>query len=167
MTIKAQPLTPEAFAPFGDVLMGLDGSGAPERHEFAARFQNLRSDARPNLTFMRVPVKDGNIEFRTLERHPFSNQIFVPLNGTRYLVAACPTTQEDTPDFAGLQAFIVSGSQATNYHANVWHSPCVALGAPGEILMFRWDDGSPDDTELLTLDAEITVTMGTDNGQRS
>jgi ureidoglycolate lyase len=137
--------------------MGLDADGGPERHEFAGRFRNLRPDARPNLTFMRVPVETGDVVFRALERHRFSNQAFVPLNGSHYLVVVCPSTSDGGPEFSGLQAFVASGAQAINYADDVWHAPRTALSAPGEFVMFRWDDGSPADTELLTLDFEIVV----------
>ncbi len=166
MILDARPLTPEAFAPFGDVLMGLDAGDAPERHEFAARFQNLRPDARPNLTFMRVPVENGDIVIRALERHRFSNQVFVPLSGTHHLAVICPSTPDGAPDLKGLQAFVASGAQAINYAADIWHAPRTALSPPGEFVMFRWDDGSPADTELLTLDDEIVVRRGSDNGLR-
>ncbi len=160
MILQARTLTPEAFAPFGDVLMGLDVNGGPERHEFAGRFRNLRPDAGPNLTFMRVPVETGDIVFRALERHRFSNQAFIPLDGTRYLAVVCPSTTAGAPDFAGLQAFVATGTQAINYAEDTWHAPRTALSEPGEFVMFRWDDGSPDDTEPLSLDFEIVVKRG-------
>lgn len=166
MILNARPLTREAFAPFGDVLMGLDAAGGPERHEFAARFQNLRPDAKPNLTFMRVPVADGDITIRALERHRFSNQVFAPLNGTCHLAVVCPSTPAGAPDLSCLQAFVASGTQAINYAADVWHAPRTALSAPGEFIMFRWDDGSPADTELLPLDNDILVRRITFDGPR-
>ena len=58
-----------------------------------------------------------------------------------------------------LEAFEASGAQAINYNANVWHAPRNAIGAPGELLMFRWDDGSEDDTELRTLEKPFTVEL--------
>lgn len=157
MTLVARTLSPEAFAPFGDVLTGLDDQLGPERHEFAARFQNLRERARPNLTFMRVPLAVGELLVRALERHPFSNQAFVPLNGTSQLVVVCPSDAHGRPALGALRAFVATGSQAVNYHAGVWHAPRTALGAPGEFIMFRWDDGSHDDTEVVTLDTPIRV----------
>ncbi len=122
--------------------------------------QNLRPGARPNLTFMRVPVVGPVISVRALERHPFSNQAFMPLSGTRYLVVVCPPTAEGEPDLQGVGVFEASGSQAINFNANVWHAPRTAIGAPGELVMFRWDDGSEDDTELRVLETPITVELG-------
>lgn len=157
MNVVASPLTPEAFAPFGDVLMGVDPDCGPERHAFAARFQNLRADARPNLTFMRVPVDAGTIVVRALERHRFSNQVFVPLNGTAHLIAVCPSTPDGQPRLDGLRAFAATGSQAVNYAAGIWHAPRTAISAPGEFIMLRWDDGSADDTQVLVLETAIAV----------
>ena len=34
------------------------------------------------------------------------------------------------------------------------------IGAPGEFVMFRWDDGSEDDTELRVPETPITVELG-------
>lgn len=166
MILDGRPLTPAAFAPFGDVLMGLDAAGGPERHECAARFRNLRPDAKPNLTFMRVPVAEGDITIRALERHRYSNQVFVPLSGTYHLVVVCPSTPAGAPDISGLQAFVASGTQAINYVPDVWHAPRTALSAPGEFIMFRWDDGSATDTELLPLDNEILVRRVASDGPR-
>lgn len=33
----------------------------------------------------------------------------------------------------------------------------MALSDPGEFIMFRWDDGSDGDTELIELDKALTV----------
>jgi ureidoglycolate lyase len=157
MIVKPEPLTPEAFAPFGQVLQG---SGAPtERKAFASRMQNGRPHARPNMTYMKVAPETGTVRIAALERHPYSNQTFVPLNGTRQLIAVCPSTQGGAPDIAGLKVFVAEGSQAINYDANVWHAPRTALCAPGEFVMFRWDDGSELDTEMIELDAAIGVEL--------
>jgi ureidoglycolate lyase len=155
MIVKARPLTAEAFRPYGQVLMAT-GDG-PERREFAAEMQNRRPDARPNLTFMRVPVAQPPLRITALERHRFSNQAFVPLAGTRHLVAVCPSASDGEPELAELRVFVADGAQAVNYNADVWHAPRTALGPSGEFVMFRWDDGSPKDTETRPLAAAIDI----------
>jgi len=155
MRLKPVPLTREAFAPFGQVLQA---SGAPtERQPFAARMVNGRGDARPNLTYMRIEPESDAIRIKVLERHVHSNQTFVPLNGTRQLVVVCPSAPDGWPLIGALQAFVAEGSQAINYDANVWHAPRMALCAPGEFVMFRWDDGGPLDTELFELEQAIEI----------
>lgn len=170
MTLKAKPLTAEAFKPYGQVLMG--PSGAIERHEFAAFVDNRRGDkAKPNFTFMRSRLAQAPAAVKAMERHVFSNQIFVPMNGTSYLVAVCPSTPSGDPDLGRIEAFVATGGQAVNIDADVWHAPNTPLGAPGEFVMLRFDDGSVADTELRHLDAAIKVDVsevlpgfGTNNG---
>ena len=158
MSIKAKPLTPEAFGPFGQVLMGrVDG---PQRDEFAASMDNLRDDAKANMTFMRVPVAPAPVQVSALERHSCSNQTFIPLNGTHSLVAVCPSTSDGDPDLSGLIVFVATGAQAVNYNADVWHAPRCALCEPGEFVMLRFDNGSEVDTELRQLDAPVPVDLG-------
>lgn len=157
MKIAPEPLTAAAFAPFGQVMAAI-GAG-PQREPFAAHMHNDRDHARPNMTFMRVAPERGPVTLTQLERHPHSNQAFVPMNGTRQLVAVCPSSAEGRPLFAGLRVFVADAGQAINYDANVWHAPRVALCEPGEFVMFRWDDGSARDTELVDLPQPVTVVL--------
>jgi ureidoglycolate lyase len=157
IAIRAERLTAEAFAPFGQVLQGT-GAGA-QRTPFASRMRNDRPAAQPNMTWMRVVPVSGSVRIDTLERHPHSNQTFVPMNGTRYLVAVCPSAPDGEPLPSQLRIFVADGSQAVNYDADVWHAPRMALSAPGEFVMFRWDNGSALDTELRALAAPIVVEL--------
>jgi ureidoglycolate lyase len=155
--IAARPLTAAAFAPYGQVL---EGTGArPQRSDFAARMQNGRPHAKPNITYMKVPPATERVLVRAVERHPHSNQTFVPLDGTRHLVAVCPSAPDGSPLLSRLEVFVASGAQAVNYDANVWHAPRTALGPPGEFVMFRWDDGGAQDTELIALATPVAVEL--------
>jgi ureidoglycolate lyase len=155
MNIKAVPLTQEAFAPFGQVLMA-HGDG-PERHVFAANMDNRRSGVAPNMAHMRIETVDLPVVIDTLERHSFSNQTFIPLNGTCQLVVVCPPLPDNMPDISKMTEFVAAASQAINYTTGVWHAPRTAISGPGEFVMFRWDDGSGADTELLKIDTPVQV----------
>ena len=157
MIVQAKPLTPAAFAPFGQVLMG-PGKG-PERYAYAARMQNDRTAARPNMTFMRVNPAARPIRIKSLERHVYSNQAFIPLNGTGQLVAVCPSDGVGRPLLEQLLAFVATGAQAVNYNANTWHAPRTAIRGPGEFIMFRWDDGTDQDTESWPLAEAIEIVL--------
>ena len=141
--IAARPLTAEAFAPYGQVLQGT--GPVTERKEFASRMHNGRPHAKPNMTYMKVLPSTGRVLVRAVERHPFSNQTFVPLNGTQHLVAVCPSAPDGTPEVARLQVFVASGSQAVNYDANVWHAPRTALSMP----VLQGEDGMPMGAQLV------------------
>ena len=155
MKINATKLTPEAFTGFGQVLMG--PGGGPERYEFAARIENLRENARANTSFMRVAPAIKPIQVTQLERHAYSNQTFVPMNGTYHLVAVCPSDAAGHPVVEKIAVFVAGPSQAVNYNAGCWHAPRTVIKGAGEFVMFRWDDGSDLDTELVTLDAPVTI----------
>lgn len=158
MTLVARPLTPEAFKPYGQVLMGF-GEG-PERHEFAAVIDNRREDAKPNMTFIRGAVADPSaVVVAAMERHVHSNQMFVPLNGTHYLVAVCPSTPAGDPDLDRLEAFVAGPSQAVNFDADVWHAPNTTLSVPGEFIMLRYDLGDAEDTEKRGLAEPVAVDL--------
>jgi ureidoglycolate lyase len=156
-TIRAVPLTAEAFAPFGQVLAA-SGPG-PQRKPYASRMHNDRPHARPNMTYMRVAIETGTVKITALERHPHSNQTFIPLDGTRHLVAVCPSSADGRPLVPELRVFVAEGTQAINYDANVWHAPRTALSAPGEFVMFRWDDDTDADTELVPLADALQVEL--------
>jgi ureidoglycolate lyase len=159
MRIKANRLTAEAFAPYGQVLQGT--GAAPERKPFAAQMINGLADAKPNLTFMKLtPATASIVRIDALERHVHSNQSFIPLNGTRHLVAVCPADVRGRPIVAELRAFVAEGSQAINYDADVWHAPRQPLSAPGEFVMFRWENGSALDTEWARLDVPVEIDVG-------
>lgn len=155
MTVTAKPLTPDAFKPYGQVLMG-PGQG-PERYEFAAAVDSRRPEAKANITYMRSKLAEAPVAVRAMERHVHSNQMFVPLGGTAYLVAVCPPTAAGDPDLARLEVFVATGTQAVNYDTGVWHAPNTPLAAPGEFVMLRFDDGSAADTELRPLDVPVEV----------
>ena len=140
-TIRAEPLTAEALSPWGQVLTS---NGDPaQRDEYTASTDNLRDHAKLNVTFMRVADRAPLV--KAIERHPHSMQLFVPMNGARYLAVVCPTL----PD----------GGQAVNYDAGVWHGPLCVLEKPGDFTMIRHDDGGPEDTELVMLDETIEVEL--------
>ena len=158
MKINATPLTSELFLPYGQVLMG--NGKAPERVAFAAKIENHRPEARLNVTYLHIDPLQGPVSLEAMERHRYSNQIFVPLNGTRHLVVVCPSTKDGEPNLSELKAFTAEGSQAVNYYADVWHAPRTAIGGSGQFIMLRWDDGSVNDEEVRLLGADIKINLG-------
>ena len=157
MPIVAKALTPELFEPFGQI-MGARGSD-PQRDEFAARLENGRGHARGNLTFIRTAPAVGPTVVSVVERHPHSSQLFVPVNGTRFLVAVCPSRVDGEPDLDALVAFVAAGRQSVNYSQGTWHAPLTVIGGAGEFVMLRFDDGGPEDTELRSLPEPLIVDL--------
>lgn len=151
-TLPVLPLTPEAFAPFGQVIQAYgDHTAAPKititpaNGGTASKFHKLSllessyppsAGATSGLSVYRCqPLKnvnaiDGTTELTVLERHPFTNQGFVPMGsgpgegltdpGHRYLVVVAMNGDNDKPDIKTLRAFVASTAQGIVYNTGIW-----------------------------------------------
>jgi ureidoglycolate lyase len=165
--IDAPLLTREAFLPFGDVVVAeraditptMVNFGTAARRDNAASLENKRPHARPNLaTFRCAPWSRFPVIAESMEKHPGSSQLFVPMKVERYLVVVAPG--DEAPDVERLQAFLAVPGQGVVYGAGVWHMPLIVFGTPAEFVMFVWEDGTPLDCVVAKLaePVEITVT---------
>jgi ureidoglycolate lyase len=152
--ITAEPLTAEAFAPFGEIFAR---PAEPGRLDPQLLLENNRPGARPMLTLIRVAPKQVPLEVTLLERHPHSSQTFVPVQVARYLVVVAPKEPSGRPDLARVRAFIVAGNQGVNYHRDTWHHGLTVLDREAEFAVFMWNDGSDADTEFLPLSEGFVI----------
>lgn len=149
--ILARPLTPEGFAPYGDVVSaGLkSGSSANQgtavRFDWSAKLESDRGGAKPNLAVFRSVPQPLPFTVKLLEHHPHSSQAFLPMRCARFLVCVAPTAPSGGPEVERLAAFLCGPGQGVNYHRGVWHHPIIALDAPAEFAMLAWEDGGPGD----------------------
>lgn len=154
-TILAEPITAEAFAPFGDLLVPPHGLG---RDYFDAALSNARPAARPSLSVSVVaPVASLPLDAVLMERHAFSSQSFVPMDAARYLAIVAPHAAGGGPDTERARAFLVEGGRGITLRADVWHHPMAALDRASTFAIVMWLDGSEGDQELMTLAARFRV----------
>ncbi|WP_421997815.1 ureidoglycolate lyase [Reyranella sp.] len=147
MEIQTQPLTREAFAPFGEVI---DVPDSPGRIYYEEALGNLRPDARPSLSLaFRAETPDRPLRTDMLERHEFSSQTFVPVEAARWLIVVAPHAAAGGPDLAGIRAFIATGRQGVTYRPNTWHHGLTTLDRPGSFAVFMWRDGGTGDEEFV------------------
>src|SRR2546422_8807570 len=119
MRIVAVPLTPKAFAPYGDVLTPPDDFG---RAYFDEGLQTSRSTARPSLSLSRVrPVTSLPLEAKVLERHEFSSQSFLPLDVSRWLVVLPPPAADGGPVARGAVRVHRQADDGAPYHPGPRH----------------------------------------------
>lgn len=135
--LVCEPLTAEAFAPFGAVI-GTAGhapvainQGLTDKYAPLAR---LSVDAGADLQvalYRSRPVRLP-FELRELERHPLACQLFMPLDGRPFpvVVAAEPTAD-------GLRAFLSDGRQGVCLHPGTWHHHQLSLEAPADYLVIE------------------------------
>ncbi|MZR31323.1 ureidoglycolate lyase [Sneathiella litorea] len=162
MPLKIEPLTREAFAPFGDVIETEGAENFPINNGSTIRFHDLASvetdlNGRVLVNIFRATPLDYPLTIRLVERHPKGSQAFVPLNNRPYLVLVAPKGETVRPE--DLRAFKANGKQGVNYHAGVWHHPVLALNEVSDFLVIdRGGEGANCD-ELYFEDQDITLTL--------
>jgi len=157
MRIVAEPLTPEAFAPFGDVLQPPVRAG---RTYFDAGLANGRPDARPSISLSRItPLDRLPLRATMLERHEHSSQSFVPIVVGRWLVIVAPPAPDGGPDATRARAFVAGPGQGITYHMGTWHHGMTVLDREAQFAVFMWRDGTPGDEEFVPLAAPFDVVL--------
>ncbi|MCZ4345593.1 ureidoglycolate lyase [Devosia neptuniae] len=152
-TLKALPLNAEALAPYVSVLAASDGKARaiPEVH--------MTGDV-PGahaLTILCPQPVAGPVLIATMERHPHSNQSFLPIRSGRWLVVVAPTAADGSPDVSGAMAFVAGPEDAICIYQNVWHAGLTVLDSPGEFGMIMWKAENGADGEVSTLVEPIAI----------
>ncbi|MEO9864055.1 MAG: ureidoglycolate lyase [Yoonia sp.] len=130
--LHLQPLTAEAFAPFGDVL---EVAGDPDKiinQGLCGRHHDLAqldfADGKAGISLFNAQARSFPIALDMMERHPDGSQAFMPMTHTPFVVvvAADDNGKPDHP-----QAFLTQAGQGVNYHRNTWHGVLTPISAPG------------------------------------
>lgn len=133
INIVAQPLTAEAFAPFGDVL---DVSGDPDKiinQGFCGRYHDRAEmdfgpDGRAGISLFKAKPREIPYVLDLMERHPDGSQAFLPMSMDPFLIIVAP----DNGGTPGTPvAFVSQPGQGINFHRNVWHGVLTPLHEPG------------------------------------
>lgn len=152
--LKIEPLTQEAFRPFGDVIETDDRPFRPINNGSTRRYHDLAQvetaypaeGDRAIISIFRAQPTPMPFTVRMLERHPLGSQAFVPLLGRPSLIVVAPATDKsinnDQPQLDLIRAFVTNGKQGINYNRGTWHHPVLAIGN--------------EDDDLLVVDREGT-----------
>jgi ureidoglycolate lyase len=146
--LTIEPLTAEAFRPFGDVIdiaSSLNhftiNEGYAERYDDLARIDVSREAGYPRLSIFRAKPRSLPFALSLLERHPLGSQAFVPMSSRPYLVVV--SGGGDTPDLASIRCFRAAPGQGVNYAPGTWHHPLLALHEVCDFAVV--DRGGPED----------------------
>ena len=134
--LSIEPLTKEAFAPFGSVIetdrasVRLINGGNTERFHALARVDVVGAGAIINI--FRGQPRAFPYALAMMERHPLGSQSFSPVDDRPWLVVVA----EDEGGRPGRpRVFLASGRQGVNYGRNVWHHPLMALGTASDFIV--------------------------------
>ncbi len=130
--ITATPLTPAAFAPFGDVI---EVAGDPDKiinqgqcGRFHDRAELDFSDGRAGISLFNANPRALPYQLDMVERHPDGSQAFIPMTHQPFLVIVAP---DENGKPGEPMAFITSPGQAVNYRKGTWHGVLTPLHGPG------------------------------------
>jgi len=131
LTLQVEPLTREAFAPFGELIEASDAAqhftinaGNTERYHDLAHIEP-GPDGRVIVSIFRGQPRTLPFTVQMMERHPLASQAFIPMSGKPYLVVVAPAG--NPPGVEDLKVFLARADQGVNYATGVWHHPLLAL----------------------------------------
>jgi ureidoglycolate lyase len=143
-TLTARPLTAEAFAPYGDLLMPkpepdkIINQGKCGRHHDLAKLDF--ADGRAGISLFVSEARHLPYRVELVERHPEGSQAFVPLDGVPMIVIVAPDV-DGSPGQP--EAFLSAPGQSINLHRGTWHGVLAPFQQPGQyIVIDRIGDGA-------------------------
>ena len=157
-TLAPVSLTPEAFAPFGDVIeahgtLRVINEGYTQRFHDLAKLDLDAENGRAIVSIFRTTPLKQPIVLRAMENHPLSSQAFVPLSGRPFLIVVAPRGPFDASKLA---AFLAAPNQGVNIGKGVWHHFNLALGAASDFLVID-REGAGANLEEITLAEPVTL----------
>ncbi|TED28711.1 ureidoglycolate lyase [Pseudomonas aeruginosa] len=154
-TLKIEPLTKEAFAPFGDVIetAGSDyfmiNNGSTRRYHKLATVETAQPEDNAIISIFSAEKLEMPLRIRMLERHQLGSQAFIPLLGNPFLVVVAPLGDVPVPGL--VRAFLTNGRQGVNYHRGVWHHPVLTIEKRDDFLVVdRSGSGNNCDEHFFT-----------------
>ncbi len=137
-TIVIEPLTAQAYAPFGQVIQ-IEGaqhypinSGMTERFHDLAKVELGGVHPRPLVSIARGQPYQLPLTLTMVERHPLGSQAFYPLSDRPFLSIVAPDEggMPGTP-----RAFRAGPGQGVNMAMNCWHGVLTPLEAVSDFLI--------------------------------
>ena len=152
--LTIEPLTRNAFAPFGQVIEASDAAqhftindGNTERYHDLAHI-DPGPQGRAIVSIFRGLPHALPFEITMMERHPLGSQAFMPLSSRPYLVAVAAAGE--APTIEQVRVFLCQSQQGVNYAAGVWHHPLLALEAVSDFLVID-RSGPGENCDIATL----------------
>lgn len=159
--LAAQPLTAQAFAPYGTVIAApatdpgrpINGGNAT-RFDLLADLQLGADGGRPMLALFRAQARRFPHAVTEMERHALGSQTFVPLGERRFVIVVARAG--DAPVSAGeLAAFVTDGRQGVVLAPGTWHHALLAVDAGDFVVVER--AGGEVDCDICHLDVPAVI----------
>jgi len=161
--IAIEPLTAEAFAPFGEVIEATGTADAVINRGMAERFTDrarldFAAGGRANISVFRGRPYTLPLQLDLMERHPLGSQAFLPMSGDPFLVVVAP----DAGGRPGApRAFATAPGQGVNLRRNTWHGVLMPVGRPALFAVVDYFGDGPN-LEEVRIDPPLVVGKAAD-----
>jgi ureidoglycolate lyase len=156
--VPIEPLTPEAFAAFGTVILPAD-DGVPLN---AGEAQLDLSQGTPRFYVMRIPGRGFTVT--RITRHRKVTQVLASAGGKPWVVGVAPPRAIDDPgvepDIEDIRAFAIPGDVAVMLHKGTWHAgPLFAEGTRESFFNLELSDTNNVDHQTCDLSARYGLAL--------
>ena len=159
-TLPIEPLTAEAFRPYGDVIEARDtahhftiNEGFAERYHDLAHVDTTAEGGRTIVSVFKALPRSFPLPIKLMERHPLGSQAFIALAPTPFLVVVAAPA--DVPDPRAIRCFLAQPGQGVNCARGTWHHPLIALDVPSDFLVIdRGGPAEPGNCDVVELEKD-------------
>ena len=160
ITIVVKQLSPDTFAPYGDVI---DATGTPDviiNQGMCGRFHDLAdldfASGRAAISLFEGKPYKLPLKLQLMERHPLGSQAFLPMSPEPFLVVVA---EDNDGKPHNPQAFLTAPGQGVNYFRNTWHGVLTPL-VPNQrfAVVDRVGDGNNLEEYVFEEDIRIVTT---------
>ena len=154
--LTLEPLTREAFAPYGDVI---EVSGEPDKlinQGMCGRFHDLAKldfgSGRAGISLFDAQARHFPYSLDMMERHPEGSQAFIPLSGVPMIISVA---KDNSGKPGQPRAFLSEPHQSINIHRNTWHGVLAPVERAGQYIVIDRIGDTPNLEEYYFQDPYI------------
>ncbi|MFY9319005.1 ureidoglycolate lyase [Lentibacter algarum] len=154
--LTLEPLTREAFAPYGDVI---EVSGEPDKlinQGMCGRFHDLAKldfgSGRAGISLFDAQARHFPYTLDMMERHPEGSQAFIPLSGVPMIISVA---KDNSGKPGQPRAFLSEPHQSINIHRNTWHGVLAPVERAGQYIVIDRIGDTPNLEEYYFQDSYI------------
>jgi ureidoglycolate lyase len=154
--VRAQPLTPQAFAPFGEIIDPQDRP--PDIETTINRYWDgvTRLECRSRAIQVGfVTAYQRPLRADWMERHLEATQAFIPLEGRPSVFVLSPPAPGPRPDLTKVAAFLLDGRRGVNLHVGTWHHLIFPLVPEASYVMILREASRIDDMHVVDLRRDL------------
>jgi len=154
--LTLEPLTREAFAPYGDVI---EVSGEPDKlinQGMCGRFHDLAKldfgSGRAGISLFDAQARHFPYTLDMMERHPEGSQAFIPMSGVPMIISVA---KDNSGKPGQPRAFLSEPHQSINIHRNTWHGVLAPVERAGQYIVIDRIGDTPNLEEYYFQDSYI------------